>query len=116
MKNSNTRLVAYSALVTAGVGCMLVGLRWLFFLGLGLVFFSSWFSSYRVSRWKPIFGLVGCLAYAAWILVQSFQDGTVLARQPLGIMFSVLFIAAWVLVLALEWLHSRRTCGISNHA
>ena len=116
MNNSSIRLVAYSALLTAGVACTLVGLRWLFFLGLGLVFFSSWFSSYRVSRWKPIFGLVVCLAYAAWVLVESCQDGTVLARQPLGIVFSVLFIAAWMLVLALEWLHSRGTRGIPNHA
>jgi hypothetical protein len=116
MNNSNIRFVAYSALLTAGVACMLVGLRWLFFLGLGLVFFSSWFSSYRVSRWKPIFGLVGCLAYAAWVLVQSCQDGTVFARQPPGIMFSVLFIAAWVLLLALEWSHSRGTRQDTNHA
>jgi len=110
------RIVAYSALLTAGVGCMLVGLRWLFFLGLGLVFFSRCFSSYVVSRSKPVVGLVVCLAYGAWVFVEGYRDGTILTRQPVGIVFSVLFIAAWLLVMALEWLRSRRTRRTPNHA
>ena len=95
--------MAYSALLTAGIACMLVGLRWLFFLGVALALFSNLFSSRRVSHWKPIFGLVVCLAYAAWVFVESYREETAFSREPPGILFFVLIVGAWLLGLALEW-------------
>ena len=95
--------MVYSAFLTVGVACMLVGFRWLFFLGLALALLSSFFSSRPVSRWKPIFASVVCLAYAAWVFVESYREQTAFFREPPGVLFAVLFVGAWLLGLALEW-------------
>ena len=103
MNNSSTRLVVYSALLTAGVVCMLVGFRWLFFLGFALALLSNLFSSRLVSHWKPVVASVVCLAYAAWVFVESYREQTAFSKEPPGVLFAVLFVGAWLLGMALEW-------------
>ena len=82
---------------------MLIGIRWLFFLGFALTLLSNLFSSRRVSRLKPIFAAVVCLAYAAWVFVVSYREQTAFSIDPPGALFAVLFVAVWLLGLALEW-------------
>ena len=113
MNSSNTALVAYAAMLTTGLALMLVGFRWLFFLGLALVLFSSLFSTRRIGHWAPILGVLACVAYAAWVFV---EDGTTVSRNPPGPVFSIIFIVAWLLALVLEWSHRRGIREKPNHA
>jgi len=116
MNSSKTKLAAYCAVLTAGVALLLVGLRWLFFLGLALTLLSSLFSSRRVSPWKPLLGLLLCLAYAAWVFMQGYREGTLFSREPLGALFSALFAAFWIFALVLELLQRRAARRSQNVA
>jgi len=107
MNNSAKRRLAYSAVLTAGVICILTGIRWLLFLGLALVLVSSILSARRPASRKPLLGLIICLGYGAWVLVQSYREGTTFSREPVGIVFLVLFIGAWLWALILEWFQLR---------
>ena len=116
MNSSKTKLAAYCAVLTAGVALMLVGLRWLFFLGLALTLLSSFFSSRRFSPWKPLLGLLVCLAYAAWVFMQSCREGTAFSREPLGALFTALFAGFWLIALVLELLQRRAAQRSQNVA
>ena len=102
MKNSSMRLTACLALVTAGVALILVGNRWLLFVGLACAVSSSFFSQRRVENVGRYIALLLCLVGIVMDFVEDWRDGDIFARKPMEIWWWAIFIAAWLWVVVDE--------------
>src|ERR1035437_9258393 len=98
MKNSSTRLVVCLTLVTASVALILVGNRWLVFVGLACAVFSSFFSQCRVRNVGRYIALLLCLVSIVMGFVEDWHDGDIFARKPMEVWWWVIFIGAWLWV------------------
>jgi hypothetical protein len=111
MKNSSMRLITCLALVTASVALILVGNRWLFFVGLACVVLSYFFSQRRVSNLGRYFALLLCLVGIVKDFIEDLRDGDIFARKPMEIWWWAIFIAAWLWVIVDEFRRWRKNAA-----
>ena len=103
MKNSSMRLTACLTLVTASVALILVGNRWLTFVGLACAVSSSFLSQRRVRNLGRYIALLLCLVGFVIGFVADLRDGDIFARKPLEVWWWAIFIAAWLWIVVDEF-------------
>ena len=104
MRTADANLVVCLILATAGIAVCLVGIEWLNYLGIALLFTAGAFSSHhnRVSP-RMVLLIVAMCAILGW------SSGNARTPRPLGDW--VVFIALWLLCLVWElssWRKNRR--------
>jgi hypothetical protein len=120
MKYLHMRLVVCLALVTVATAFMLVGIRWLTFVGLACVVLSRFFSKRQVRNpGRQYIALFLCMVGFVLGLVWDWQDGDIFERKPLDIWWWFIFIGAWLWVVIDElkrWWSSRSITNAANTA
>jgi hypothetical protein len=106
MKNSNTRLVLGLALLAIGLVLMCIGIRWLFFLGLGLGVISCALSlrpMARVGRLRRLIvwlSQIGAFVFIVWL--------SSLGREPLAWSTAAVVMVAVSMTEFENWRANRR--------
>ena len=98
--------------VTASIALILVGNRWLFFVGLACAVLSSFFSQRRTRNVGRYIALLLCLVGIVMDFVEDWHGGDIFARKPMEVWWWVIFIGAWVWVALDEfrrWRSNRST-------
>jgi hypothetical protein len=102
MKNLPVRLLVCLVLATASVAFILIGIRWLLFVGLGCAALASFCSRRQIGNPPRYLALVICSAGFVLDFVESVRDGDVFGRKPLEVWWWVILIAAWLWIVVDE--------------
>jgi hypothetical protein len=122
MKNHNVRFAAYLTSSTVGVALILVGVTWLFFIGLSLIILSGCFSyrgwtgssRRRFSTDPPLVGFSMLFLCGVCRFMEGLRSGDVLVREPMGIWWLAALLAIWLWGISAEYRHwwsERRLAG-----
>ena len=106
MKDSSSRLVIYSTLMTLGVALMLLGPSWLMFLGLALIMLAAFFSSKQRDSGSLMGSLRAFLLYAAGavvFLVLDLRYGEPFAQKAPPHWYWIALAVVWMWGLASEF-------------